>query len=170
MPKKKERKPLTKGEVRTLRTVHYHHDTKQIDSELTRGTIYDTTRGTGEYQGRSHSNGKLLFIGVNDQKNIYFTKKQWESEGNSTKRVNKKLMEASVEEMMKPIQKAVKGLVAGKTALIHARNGRPYLFLGIHHEYGIHVQEQVASKAKEYYTIDMFRDLFIIDGNEADAA
>ncbi len=152
----------TKGQaVKASKTVHYHHDTKVIADTLTRGHIYDTTKGTGEYVGRSHSNGKLLFKACADGGNIYFTKKEWVANGNSDKRVNKKMMSNAVAQMSKPIKSATSGMVVNKTMFVRISTGSKHVYAGTHYEYGVCLKCVGGSQAKEYFPVDMFKKLFV---------
>lgn len=136
--------------------IHYHHDTKEIHDTLYVGTSYDTTKGVGVYHGRSHSNGKLLFKSIDGTVNMYFSRKEWLSTGNSAKAINKKVMADSMNQSSKPFEEVTRGMVADKTVLRDTVTGHMCTFLGIHYEYGIRVQYHHSSLSREIFGRDAF--------------
>lgn len=69
---------------------YYHHDTKEIAGQLSKGSSYTTSKGAGVYTGRSYSNGKLQFK-LNDGTTVYFTAKEWREGNNQAKPDNSRM-------------------------------------------------------------------------------
>lgn len=156
----------------TAGSANYHHDTKPVHETLQQGRMYNTSKGIGTYKGRSWSNGKLLFIGL-DKKNIYFTLAEWREGNNDPKNFNDEVAQeiATAAKVIKKEKEttSMRGFVIGRTQVHDIETDQYAMFEGVHDMYGLKLRYTHGARAVVYFTVSQFNKRFdIVDYNISD--
>ena len=148
--------------------IHYHKDTEEIDRTLTKGQVYATSKGHAVYGGRSQSNGKLLFKDAEKPlQNIYFTREEWETGGNSAESADLTYVKKSTSSTGIIRSKTIAaGLVEGKSRLMDNSKdcfgGQEATYLGFNALYGIKVKYKDGGGTEVYFNGNEFSNRFTI--------
>lgn len=149
------------------KVIHYHKDTEELAAQLVKESIYDTNKGKCRFKMRSQSNGKLMFLNLGTNKNIYFTKQEWVDGGNSIKKI---IADFKVQPVIPNTTGSAKSITSGllptKSKLQDVSlspdpfAGKYAKYHGIHNINGIKVQYEDSGSTVVYFLPDEFKRRF----------